>query len=123
MSFMAVFDQNGRCKYTLDGSPESADLSSEAAVVYLDSPVNPNEVWYDHAAGAMRPRTHFRLLVSQNKIEGIPAGTVVYVGSESAVINEGYIEFEVSYPQKVVATLMHVRHMEKVVEVQCEATG
>lgn len=123
MSFMAVFDTDGRCKYVLDGSPESVDVSSEAAVVYMDERINPNDVWYDYAASKMLPRTPFRVSVEQNKIKNIPAGTVIYVGSELIVMNENSIEFEVDYAQTVVATLMHVRHLEKVVEVSCEAQG
>ena len=123
MSFITVFDQDGRCKYTLDGSLGSTDVSGEAAVVQTDHPVNPNEVWYDHTAGVMLPRTPFRLRISQNKIEGIPTDTVIYIGSDSVVVNEGSIDLDVSYPQTVVATLMHVRHMDKVVEVPCEVQG
>lgn len=123
MSFMAVFDTDGRCKYVLDGSPESVDVSSEAAVVYMDERINPNDVWYDHVASKMLPRTPFRISIGQNKIERIPAGTVIYVGSESVVMNENSIEFEVDYAQTVVATLLNVRHLDRTVEVPCEAQG
>lgn len=123
MSFMAVFDQDGRCKYVLDGDPESIDVSSEAAVVYMDQPVDPNSVWYSHATGLMQNRSPFRVLVSTNKIEGIPAGTTVHVGSEAVVVDEGSIEFEVDYPQTVKALLMHVRHTDTEMEVPCEVAG
>jgi hypothetical protein len=123
MSFMAVFDTDGRCKYVLDGSPESVDVSSEAAVVYMDERINPNDVWYDHAASKMLPRTPFRVSIGQNKIERIPADTVAHVGSDSFVVSEGSIELEVDYAQTVVVTLLHVRHLDRVVEVQCEAEG
>lgn len=123
MSFMAVFNADGRCKYVLDGNPEAVDSSSEAAVVYMDEKLDPNTVWYDHAASKMIPRTPFRISVSPNKIENIPAGTVAHVGSDSLVVNEGAIELEVDYAQKVIVTLLHVRHLDAVVEVHCEATG
>jgi hypothetical protein len=123
MSFMAVFDASGRCKYVLDGSTDAVDVSGEAAVVYMDEKADPNAVWYDHASSKMVPRTPFRISVSQNKIERIPVDTVAHVGSDSFVVSEGSIEFEVDYPQKVVVTLLHVRHLDTVVEVQCEAEG
>jgi hypothetical protein len=123
MSFMAVFDSSGRCKYVLDGSTDAVDVSDEAAVVYMDEKVDPNTVWYDHASSKMVPRTPFRISVSQNKIERIPADTVAHVGSDSFVASEGSIEFEVDYAQKVVVTLLNVRHLDTVVEVQCEAEG
>lgn len=123
MSFMAVFDAGGRCKYVLDGSPDSVDVSGETAVVYMDEKVDPNTVWYDHAASKMLPRTPFRISVSQNKIERIPADTVAHVGSDAFVVSEGSIELEVDYAQTVVVTLLHVRHLDRVVEVQCEAEG
>lgn len=123
MSFMAVFDAGGRCKYVLDGSSDSVDVSGETAVVYMDEKVDPNTVWYDHAASKMLPRTPFRISVSQNKIERIPADTVAHVGSDSFVVSEGSIELEVDYAQTVVVTLLHARHLDRVVEVQCEAEG
>lgn len=123
MSFMAVFDASGRCKYVLDGSPDSVDVSSEMAVVYVEERVDPNTVWYDHAANKMLPRTPFRISVSQNKIERIPVDTVAHIGSDSFVIGEGTIELEVDYAQKVIVTLLHVRHLDRVVEVQCETEG
>ena len=123
MSFMVVFDASGKCKYVLDGSPDAVDVSGEAAIVHTDEKVDPNTVWYDHAASKMLPRTPFRISVSRNKIERIPANAVAHVGSDSFVVSEGSIEFEVDYPQKVVVTLLHVRHLDTVVEVQCEAEG
>ena len=123
MSFMAVFDAGGRCKYVLDGSLDAVDVSGEAAVAYMDEKVDPNTVWYDHAASKMIPRTPLRISVSRNKIEGIPADTVAHVGSDSFVVTEGSIELEVDYAQTVVVTLLHVRHLDRVVEVQCEAEG
>ena len=123
MSFMAVFDASGRCKYVLDGSPDSVDVSGETAVVYVEERVDPNTVWYDHAANKMLPRTPFRISVSQNKIERIPVDTVAHIGSDSFVIGEGTIELEVDYAQKVIVTLLHVRHLDRVVEVQCETEG
>ena len=123
MSFMAVFDASGRCKYVLDGSPDSVDVSGETAVVYVEERVDPNTVWYDHAASKMLPRTPFRISVSQNKIERIPVDTVAHIGSDSFVIGEGTIELEVDYAQKVIVTLLHVRHLDRVVEVQCETEG
>jgi hypothetical protein len=123
MSFMAVFDENGRCKYVLDGNTDSADVGNEPAVVYMEEAVDPNTVWYDHSSGKMLPRTPFRVSITNNKIERVPSGTVIYIGSDSAVVNEGSIEFEVDYAQTVVATMMHVRHLNKVVEVRCEVQG
>lgn len=123
MSFMAVFDASGRCKYVLDGSPDSVDVSGETAVVYVEERVDPNTVWYDHATSKMLPRTPFRISVLQNKIERIPVDTVAHIGSDSFVIGEGTIELEVDYAQKVIVTLLHVRHLDRVVEVQCETEG
>ncbi len=123
MSFMVVFDASGKCKYVLDGSPDAVDVSGEAAVVHADEKVDPNTVWYDYAANKMLPRTPFRIFVSQNKIERVPVNTVAHVGSDSFAVSEGSIEFEVDYPQNVVVTLLHVRHIDTVVEVQCEAEG
>jgi len=123
MSFMAVFDAEGRCKYVLDGNPESADVSNEAAVVLTEERVDPNMVWYDHESGKMIPRTPFRVSVTNNRIERVPVGTTVYVGEDSAVVNEGFIDFDVSYAQTIVVTMMHIRHIDKVLEVRCEVTG
>lgn len=123
MSFMAVFDADGRCKYVLDGNPDSANVSDGAAVVITEYPVNPNEVWYDHSSGSIQPRTPFRVIASQNKIERLPPGTTVYVGADSSVVNDGVVEFDVSYAQTIVVTMMHVRHMDKVLEVHCEASS
>jgi hypothetical protein len=123
MSFMAVFDADGRCKYVLDGSPGSVDVSTEAAVVYVEENVNPNTVWYDHVFGEMITRSPFRVLVSSNKIENIPVGTTAYIGLESIVVNDGAIEFDVAYPQQIRVVLIHVRHMDTIVEVPCEVQG
>lgn len=123
MNFMAVFDQSGRCKYVLNGDPGTVDVSGEPAVVYMENPVDPNTVWYDHAAGRMVARMPFSERVSSNKIEGIPAGTTVYVGPDVIAVDDGSIEFEVSYPQTVVAVLRHVRHIDKAVEVPCEVAA
>ena len=123
MSFMAVFDADGRCKYVLDGSPGSVDVSTEAAVVYVEENVNPNTVWYDHVFGEMITRSPFRVLVSSNKIENIPVGTTAYIGLESIVVNDGAIEFDVAYPQQLRVVLTHVRHTDTIVEVPCEAQG
>ena len=123
MSFMAVFDADGRCKYVLDGSSDSVDVSGETAVVYVDERVDPNTVWYNHEANKMLPRTPLRISVLQNKIERVPVNTVAHVGSDSFVVSEGSIELEVDYAQKVIVTLLHVRYLDRVVEVQCEAEG
>lgn len=123
MSFMAVFDASGKCKYVLDGSPDAVDVNGEAAVVHTDERVDPNTVWYDYAVNKMLPRTPFRIFVSQNKIERIPADAIAHVGSDSFVVSDGFIELEVNYAQKVIVTLLHVRHLDRVVEVQCEAEG
>lgn len=123
MKYAAVFDQNGRCKYVLDGDPSTVDLSSEAAIVYLSEQIDPNTVWYDHVTGRMEHRSPFRVRVSTNKIEGIPSGTVVHIGADSAVIDEGVLELEVDYPQAVYALLMHVKHTDAYVEVPCEVQG
>lgn len=123
MSFMAVFDADGRCKYVLDGTPDSAAVSDEAAVAYSEDPIDPNMVWYDHESGKMMPRTPFRVSVTNNRIERVPVGTKVYVGADSAVVNEGSIDFDVSYAQTIVVTMMHIRHIDKVLEVRCEVPG
>lgn len=123
MSFMAVFDQDGRCKYVLDGDPSSVDVSSELAVVHASEPINPNAVWYDHDFGEMITRSPFRVLVSSNKIENIPVGTTAYIGLESIVVDDGTLEFDVVYPQQLRVVLTHVRHTDTIVEVPCEAQG
>jgi hypothetical protein len=120
---MAVFDVDGRCKYVLDGTPDSVAVRDEAAVAYSEEPINPNMVWYDHEAGKMMPRTPFRVSVTNNRIERVPVGTKVYVGADSAVVNEGSIDFDVSYAQTIVVTMMHIRHIDKVLEVRCEVPG
>lgn len=123
MNTMVVFDSVGRCKYVLTGDSGSVDVSTEQAVVYTENTVDPNLVWYDYGAEKMLPRTPFPVTVSLNRIEGIPSGTTAYVGSDSAVIDTGVLELEVEYPEIVQVLLMHVRHVDKVVEVPCEVEG
>jgi hypothetical protein len=123
MSAIAAFDEQGRCKYVCNGAEGAADLSAEPAIAEVVDATDPNSIWFDFESSKVMARTQFPVSVSTNKIDRIPVGTAVYVGSESMVVNEGSIEFDVEYPQTVRAVLMHVRHMDKTVEVPCEVQG
>lgn len=120
MSTIAVFDGQGKCKYVVNAQDNSLDFSDEPAFAEVPDSTDPNKIWFDHTASTVNPRTPLVVRVSANKIEGVPSGTLAYVGSDSMVIEGGVLELEVDYPQIVQVLLTHVRHIEKVVEVPCE---
>lgn len=120
MSFMAAFDESGRCKYVFDGDTDTLDLTNEAAVVFLTEKLNPDQIWYDSEAGEMRGKSPFPVSVYTNRVEGIPTGTTAYVGGEPVVVDTGVLEFEVAYPEVVRVFLRHVRHLDLALEVPCE---
>lgn len=120
MSFAAAFDSAGRCKYVVDGELDTIDFSQEAAVVVLENTVSPDSIWYDHETGQMRGKAPFPVSVSNNKIEGVPAGTTARVGDETFLVDTGVIELEVDYPEVVRVWMSHIRYLDVMLEVPCE---
>lgn len=120
MSTVAVFDEQGRCKYVVNAEDNSADFGSQPAVATVSDATDPNTIWFDHVSSRVMARTPFPVSVSMNKITGVPQGTAVYVGSECVVVTEGLIEFEVDYPQVLRVVMTHVRHTDMTIEVPCE---
>jgi hypothetical protein len=115
-----AFDSDGRCLWVLNAEIPAPDA---AAVVYTESLVDANAVWYDHSGQAMKTRTTCPHAVTTNQISGLPVGTTVYVGNERVAVDDGAIEFDVAYAQQLRVVLSHVRHLDTVVEVPCEVQG
>lgn len=123
MSSVVVFDSTGRCKYVLDGDPSTVDLSNESAVVVSETPVDPNSVWYDFSKQSMLYKKPFACLVSLNKISNLPPGTLVIANYDSVLVEDGEIEFDVTYNQTLYVTLINVGRITQVLEVPCEVQG
>lgn len=112
-----AFDASGRCLFVVNAELSAPDA---AAVIYTDSAVDPNSVWYDHENQSMRTRTPVPCTVATNQVSGLPIGTTVYVGNEQIVVEDGSIDFDVAYSQQLRVVLTHVKHIDTVVEVPCE---
>lgn len=115
-----AFDSDGRCVWVVNAELSAADA---AAVVYTESSVDPNTVWYDHSDQTMKTRTPCPHAITTNQVTGLPVGTVVYVGDEQVTVDDGAIEFDVAYAQQLRVVLSHVRHTDIIVEVPCEVQG
>lgn len=111
-----VFDHTGRCLYSVN-----AEVDHDGATVVLSEiEARPDEVWYDHDAGEMKYRSPMPAVVTTNRIDHIPAGSVVVVGVDEVVVDDGTFEIEVSAPQTIRVTVSHVRHLTAELEVPCE---
>lgn len=116
-----VFDQNGSCLYAMNYEVYQEDYPSAAKVLHLDVEHNPNDVWYDFEKNRLDQKTEFEEVVTANAISNLPVGTVVEIGDESIVVDDGVFELEVAMPQTVRLSITHVRHHRKFLEVPCEA--
>jgi hypothetical protein len=115
-----AFDSDGRCLWVVNAELSAPDA---AAVVYTESSVDPNVVWYDHSSQTMKTRTTFPHVVALNQVSGLPVGTVVIVDGEQVPVDDGAIEFDVTYAQQLQVVLSHVKHIDTIVEVPCEVQG
>lgn len=115
-----AFDSDGRCLWVVNAELSAPDA---AAVIYTESLVDPNAVWYDHSSQTMKTRTVCPHAITTNKISGLPAGAVVIVDGEQVSVDDGVIEFDVAYAQQLRVVLSHVKHIDTIVEVPCEVQG
>jgi len=77
-----------------------------------------NAIYYDRSAGRVKSRKTFDLVISRNRIEGIPTGTVACVSGQLITITDGCIEFDADVEESIHVHLAHEHYISLGVEVE-----
>lgn len=121
-SYITIFDATTgaiRCRTAIAAGTEDNQCRDGEAWV---------EGWHDNTEARIDPVTldvlpllAMDVDIEVNRVSGIPAGTTALVNGEIHTIDDGEIEFEVTYPQTFTVMLLNPLYPPLTIEVPCEA--
>lgn len=113
MIHTAYFDAAGKLLLISSGGvmdPPAGSVNS----MEVDDP-NNYDIYYE---GEVRGKLAFDLVITKNKVSGIPPSTTVYTSDSIEVVDDGEIEFEVNYEGTVDLFLDHPHYLSESVSVE-----
>lgn len=110
----------GAVRYVTQIDEGREDLCCDAGQGWVPGEVNGGTHRIDLATGEPAPLLQFDLVIDTNLLAGIPAGTTVIWRLETAVIDDGVLEFETEgLPEDVQVRLLHPIYIPAIVSVPC----
>lgn len=118
-TYTAFFDVAGKCLTVIMNDRQLESWPGAVHSAAVDAGTTPNDIFWDGTGVA--ERQPFPITITPNRVEGIPAGTVVHFKTNTETVNDGEIEFSVVMPETLRIVLEHPHYLNDIFEVPCEA--